>query len=429
MHFPEHPLRRTVSEEVHARPYGQIWAPAQVSFLAYNSGETGAKADREHTAELCRHFQVDGPAPTVKHFTADLGPAHLKWERHTEFSTYHFRKQAPFAEPFSQTPIELIPERWRAAIPGELVAAAHIALEPAQTPERDPQRMASLFDGNTYIGSRMLGGKAKVWTDFRIHEDGFGRILICDAGLNGRQAGRLVQRLMEVEVYRIMAMFAFPIALDSRPKVATAERELSALVHELSVIDGPRDEQGLLGRLTRLAAQIEALSASTNYRFSATRAYYRLVQRRVEELREERIEGLQPPGEFLFRRLEPAMQTCENVIARQASVADRIAQTTELLRTRVTVALEKQNQALLQSMDKRARLQLRLQETVEGLSVAAISYYVLGIIAYGFKALEDTGVAVNPDIAVGAAIPLVLGLAWYGVRRIHRTLGERGDEG
>ena len=250
--------------------------------------------------------------------------------------------------------------------------------------------------------------------------------VIRDAGLNGRQAGRLIQRLMEVEVYRIMAMFAFPLALDARPRVATAEGELSALVNALSVIDGTQDEHGLLGQLTQLAARIEALSASTNYRFGASRAYYRLVQKRVEELREERIEGLQPPGEFLFRRLGPAMQTCENVIARQASVAGRIAQTTELLRTRVTVALEKQNQGLLQSMERRARLQLRLQETVEGLSVAAISYYVLGIIAYGAKALNETGVAVNPDIAVGIAIPIVIGLVWYGVRRIHRTLSERG---
>ena len=86
------------------------------------------------------------------------------------------------------------------------------------------------------------------------------------------------------------------------------------------------------------------------------------------------------------------------------------------------IALEAQNQDLLSSMNRRAKLQLRLQQTVEGLSVAAISYYVVGLLGYGLRALEAAGLHFNHDIATGAAIPLVIGGVWYGLHRFRRRL-------
>ena len=146
------------------------------------------------------------------------------------------------------------------------------------------------------------------------------------------------------------------------------------------------------------------------------------MRRRIEELREERIEGIQTIAEFMDRRLAPAMRTCESVGERLEACATRLGRVSALLRARVEVALEAQNRDLLASMDRRARLQLRLQQTVEGLSVAAITYYVVGLIAYAAKAAHGVGLTLDPDLAAGlAVIPAALAV-WWGVRRIRRGL-------
>ena len=95
------------------------------------------------------------------------------------------------------------------------------------------------------------------------------------------------------------------------------------------------------------------------------------MERRIAELREGRVEGMPTLREFVERRLLPAMKTCETVARMQEGLSARISRASELLRTRVDIELERQNQELLAQMNRRAKLQLRLQETVEGLSVVA----------------------------------------------------------
>ena len=46
---------------------------------------------------------------------------------------------------------------------------------------------------------------------------------------------------------------------------------------------------------------------------------------------------------------------------------------------------------LLGAMNRRQQLQLRLQATVEGLSVAAITYYIVGLVGYAAKGLKEGG--------------------------------------
>jgi len=423
----EHGLRRSLAQEIRARPYKLLTAPAQITFVAVLSGEQGFDAARAHVADLCAAHGASAPAEEANHFDHDFGAFHLKWERHTEFCSYTFFRTGTVERPFEQTAIDLVPADWLAALPGEVLVATHVAFEGDETPERPPSDLAALFTATTVSGSNMLGARARVWTDFRITGDGFSRILVRDLGLNRRAAGRLMQRLLEVETYRMMAMLAFPVAKQAQPQVYEAERGLGELMAQLAEGPAETDEQQLLDRLSELAARIEALSARTNYRFSAARAYYALVRRRVEELREERIEGLQPPGEYLYRRLIPAMETCASVAERQAALSRRIAQASDMLRTRVDVALEAQNKDLLQSMDRRAQLQLRLQETVEGLSVVAISYYLIGLVAYAANSLKAAGLPINADISAGLALPIVLGLVWIGVRRLRRAVTGRKD--
>ena len=83
---------------------------------------------------------------------------------------------------------------------------------------------------------------------------------------------------------------------------------------------------------------------------------------------------------------------------------------------------ERYNSAILASLNKRAELQLRLQHAVEGFSIVAISYYLLGVLGYGLKALGKLGVPVEAELATGLALPLVVGAVWFAVRRAQRAL-------
>jgi uncharacterized membrane-anchored protein len=179
-----------------------------------------------------------------------------------------------------------------------------------------------------------------------------------------------------------------------------------------------------------LAVEIERVTASADYRFGAARAYHALVEARIAELREQRADaGVPTIGEFMERRFAPAMRSCTATATRLQLLADRLARAGTLLRTRVDIALEAQNQQVLASMDRRARLQLRLQQTVEGLSVAAISYYVIGLIGYASRALEAGGLRIHHDLVTGLAIPLVVGLVWLGIRRLRRHIEAEGGLG
>ena len=179
--------------------------------------------------------------------------------------------------------------------------------------------------------------------------------------------------------------------------------------------------------MTDLAARVEHYRSATNQRFAATRAYDSLVRRRLDDLREIKFPGMSTIGKFLERRLAPAIRTCQAVEDLLESLSRRIDRATDLLQARVDVAIESQNQQLLAQMNRRGKLQLRLQQTVEGLSVAAISYYTVGLIGYALQALASAGWNVNPTVATGLSVPVVIVGIWWLVRRIRRGLKSKDE--
>jgi uncharacterized membrane-anchored protein len=277
------------------------------------------------------------------------------------------------------------------------------------------------------VGAGVLGGAGEAWTDFRLHADGFSRVLLRDRHLTRGQTGRLLQRLLEIETYRMMALLAFPAARQANAEVGRMDKGLADIVTELADPGIASNDRDLLERLTGLAAEAERLDAATSFRLAAARAYYAILNQRTAELREERVPGIQTIEEFMDRRLAPAMKTCESAAERQQLLARRAARTGDLLRTRVDIALEEKNRDLLKSMNRRAKLQLRLQETVEGLSVVAISYYLLGLVFYAAKGLKAAGLPVDPDVAAMVAIPVIIGAVILGLRRLRRALVHGGD--
>ncbi|HEX2115270.1 MAG TPA: DUF3422 domain-containing protein [Alphaproteobacteria bacterium] len=422
----DHPLRAALTNEVHARPFASIRTPARITHIAMLSGEGGFAADRAHLDRLLTAFRRPLAAADANHVFQDCGPFRLKWERHTEFCTWTVFVDGVAASPFASPAVEALPPDWLAGLPGSRLVAIHVAVERADAPSA-VEDLARHFDPEFMTGSAVSGGGAEAWTDFRIHDDGYGRILVRDRALKPRQAGRLVQRLLEIETYRMMALLALPVAREVAPAISAADRELVAITAAMHSLGGLGDERRLLGKLTGLAAEVERITAQSSYRFGAARAYDALVERRIGELREQRIEGVQTIAEFMERRLAPALRTCAATAERLDAIAERLQRAGDLLRSRVDIALEAQNQALLASMDRRARLQLRLQGTVEGLSVAAISYYVVGLISYAAKALEMVGTPLHPEIATGFAIPVVVAAVWLLVRRVRRHIGDSSE--
>jgi uncharacterized membrane-anchored protein len=421
---PDHPDRFVLADEVHARPPEPLDTPSRATYVAVLVGADERAAEHQHLARLCERFDVLPPPASATQFSARLGGLRLKWERHGEFSSYTAIAAGLSGEPFAEPVAALLPDGWLRGVPGRTIVAAHAKLI-AATGDQPPDAafLARHFGPHIIVGSGVGEGAGWAFTDFRVHADGCARFLLIDRSFTPRQAGRMMQRLFEIEVYRMLALLALPIARRQSPRIIAIERSLAEFTDGIASATG-RDEE-LLHELTRLAAEVESGLAASQFRFGACRAYAELVRTRISELREVRIPGLQTIEEFMARRFTPAVATCQTVSQRLLDLSERVAQASSLLATRVGIARERQNQALLASMDRRARLQLRLQQTVEGLSVAAIVYYTAGLVGYMAKAARSAGSPSwppDPDLIVGVAVPLLAVAALLTVRRARRHI-------
>jgi uncharacterized membrane-anchored protein len=417
----DHPLRLALNEEMHARPPEALSAPLRLTFLALVSDPSMRTREWEQVCELAQRYGVTPPPAGAAHFSADLGPFRLKWERHSEFTRYKFIVAGAGSGPFDEPALQSVPADWLAELPGQVMVATHAALLPASVLAPDFDSLSTRhFGGNVLVGAGIAGGAGTAFTDVWLH-DGYGRLLVLNRDMTERQAGRMMQRLLEIDTYRLMALLALPVAQSLSPWLNQAERELAEVTNALAAA-AETDEPALLDRLTRLEAQIESREAENHFRFTAAAAYHELVQRRIEELREVRIQGLQNFEEFTERRLAPAMATCRSVAARLESLSQRVARATQLLSTRVDVSRERQNQQVLVSMNRRAEAQLRLQQTVEGLSVAAITYYIVGLVSYAANGLLSAGVPVNVEAVTALSIPVVAIAVALGVRHVRKLV-------
>ncbi|QKV19250.1 DUF3422 family protein [Oricola thermophila] len=411
--FPLHPSRAVALGEIHARPAPSISAPRALIKLCFMT-EAGSTVDHAALAELSRRHGAAPPDRQARHHTIQTGKGSLRWERHTEASTYLWEGplsrrpgDLPTGHPFGE---EFPP-------PGTLIAGVRMEIR-KHSPAT--MKLVDSFDPATLCCSLVEGGLAVVVTDFRQDASGLTRILVLDKGMTPQRTGALAQRLFDIEIYRTLAMLGLPLAQRLSPRLRKAEDQLAELTHRMRSIDAG-DAEPLLDEITALAADLEADAASSLYRFGASRAYDEIVHDRLAALGEEPVTGYDTWLSFLERRVAPAMRTCRSVEDRLANLSEKLARAATLLRTKVDVAVEKQNRDLLHSMNKRAKLQLRLQQTVEGLSVAAVSYYVVGLIAYVVKGIDPKRFGV-PDTAVTAlAVPVVVLAIWAVVRRIRRS--------
>ncbi len=424
--FDPHPLRSDILGEVHARPFSLVTGARVVLHYAFEVNRETAEADRVFMVDLCRRRGQPGPGPEARHHLIPFGTGALKWERHAEFTTYTW--DAPLPQPTPDFPpiANVHPFGTDFRQPGPLLVAARLDMVPDAG---DLETVAERFDAASLCVSKCFGGAGIALTDFRQDGDGLTRILILDRGLNAQQAGGLVQRLLEIETYRTLAMLGLPVAQRLAPEIRHIESELASITSRIRTSEGLEANRRLLNDISALTADLEAGAAGSTYRFGASRAYDDIVKDRLSAIYEDHIPGYGQWSSFLNRRTGPAMRTVRVTVERQRDLAEKLSRAAQLLRTRVDIELEQQNRSLLESMNRRGRQQLRLQQTVEGLSVAAVSYYVVGLLGYMFKALKDAGrFPLDPGVATGFAVPLVILLVFMVVRRIRRRHGDDDDD-
>ena len=427
-----HSYRDELFNELHTRPFPVIATPANISSLTVLHAKDDLESNQtreleyQHICALCKRFSAAQPALDATCYYQDFGSFEFRWENHTEFSTYTFIHHIDSA-PFARTGLSPVPEEWVAELPGKVISGLHIDVKrPSQN--LDIEQLRNHFEGHRLISSFVNEKRAQIWTSYRIHSDNMGRFLIDNHDLNPCQTGRLVRRILELETYRMMALLALPIAKAIAPDIQGMNLQLAQIIRKINEIKNLEDERVLLSSLTKLSAGIEKIISDTHYRFSATEAYYHIAKNRLAELEETEVCGLQTLDEFLSRRLKPAYYTCDTVANDLDEISNRIDRASELLRTRMSLTIESQNQRLLQSMNRRGKLQLRMQQAVEGLSVAAISYYLVGLVKYAAESAKALGLIESTYLVVGIAVPVCAGITVMGLRRIKKKLFKEHED-
>jgi len=313
-------------------------------------------------------YDINIPKQECVNFHENFGDFTIHWEMHAEFySLTVMRPVASREDPFNYTAIDLLPANWIKNLPGQVLTAFHVIIDTNQL-NYEQTVLSRYFEGHQIMASNVLGRKAQIYTAFKLHGDNHGRFIIRHDKLGASQFGQLHRRLADLETYRMLTLIALPIPKRIAPQLLDMDRQLAEILSVVTNLDAGKSERDLLETISSIEAHLESYRTETNHRFSATRAYYQLVNDRLEGLKEEPLDGFLSMGQFITRRLTPAMRTCESVKDWMKDLSRRIERASDLMRTRVNLILQKQNRSQLVAMNRRSKLQFRLQETVEGLS-------------------------------------------------------------
>ncbi len=395
-----HPDRPRVLAELHARPFIAVETPHRVLHFAFQVSTVEAEADRQRIERLFGGAIGTAFLEDRRHVVLEGG--RLLWERHGEFINY------TLALPFGQKacwPEHLVQ-------PGKLLVAVDLRLIPDDLPQ------------TKMVHAAIVGGQAVISSDFRQNEEGFVEITIGNRDMPKDLAGATVQRVLEMETYRCFALLGLPLAEEAAKVMRDIEHDLPTVMEKMDASLSLEANRDLLDRLTSMTLALERSSAATHFRFGATKAYAELVRLRLDALGERPTPGQSGLASFFSRRFEPAMRTCATASDREANLSRKLTRAAQLLRTRVEITLESQNGVLLETMGNRVQLQLRLQQTVEGLSVAAIAYYVTSLFHLLISGLEPVRGAVAPDVLTSlATVPIVVSVALLmrHIRRHHNV--------
>ncbi|MFJ6324255.1 MULTISPECIES: DUF3422 domain-containing protein [unclassified Rhizobium] len=392
------------NSELHARPSIYFSGPAIVEHIALSASATAAFNPSHSTIDA-----DDGAAG-----------ASTQVEFHTEFVTVT-----------RVTPLEREPQEWpkgslstdeAARLAGltdwSFICRLEVLVCGAAPAELGP--FLSAFHFGDTAASTIGGGAALVCSDFRVGESNSSRTVLFNSDLNAYRLGRMIRRVYEIETYRVMALLGLPEARRLGPALGGYDKKLVELTNRHATISA-EEHKRLLDEISQLSAEVISAAAQTRNRFGATAAYAKIVEERIVELRETHVPGFQRFGVFVARRFKPAIRSCEATALRLEQLSHATMHLIDLLQTRIQVDIEVQNAVQIQAMAERAETQVKIQRAVEGLSIIAISYYLLSLIKVAFETADHAGLHIDP-IYMLISIPVVIGAVALAILRVRHAL-------
>jgi len=441
--LPNQTIQDVIDAELHARPYLTLGVNQRVFYFAFQTGEQSTEKEWSFVVDIMRQsygwteasIPSDLPTSPPRFFMYEEKGIIYRYERHSEFAslaiifTNAVQKKGRKPDYFPADGVTKIPKDVVALFPGDLIVATWIEMS-ADHRSLLPADLETYFQHDNFAGSFVADHGARVYCSMKLepHQKGefaFTRVLVQNLGLSEQRTGRLIQRLLEIETYRHFAMISLPMVNEIKPQLTKTENLLSQISKEMGHIGNTEPTEVLqhqLIQITNVTAKIEKISALTSYRLAATKAYDALVRSRIKELRETRIDNFQTIAQFLERRLVPAVRTCFAFQSRLEDVGLRAQRSNTLLRTRIEMQIQIQNNALLSSMENRAKQQLRLQEIVELLSIAAITYYLVSLLSYLLKGVKTEYLHLDRDTILAISVPVIAILLFAVLKLVRKSM-------
>lgn len=399
MAFTEHPLRRWAVDEMRLRRFAPVGRDCDI----YQAVRLIDRAERaaEDQWLLADRPAFDDWSIAARHAAGKTGDGlHFIWERHTEAST------VTLILPGTMSDAERMPFiHWLEHWPGSVVRATRVFVVPdSRHMEARVVAMGMSMDDMVCCD---VNGAVRIWSDFGIFDDGYGRLFVTAGDVGDGERGRIVQRLQELGNYRNLALLGFPVVQHYGPQLDSIEERLAGHAKRVALAD--QDEEGLLNELSAISAELELVRSATSFRLSATAAYAEVAADRLAALDVRTLPNHQSLTDFTERRLVPASRTCAGFRQRLDHIAERISGVMHTLDVRIDSRIKTQNLSLMRSMERSTQLQLRLQTLVESLSIIAAAYYLVGLIAYAIKGAAGVAKGYWVDVAIGATtLPVVL---------------------
>ena len=430
-------------DELHARPYIKLGNNLRTFHFAYLIKENDEKKSWNYLDKFLRKFNFQKlPNEVSKYWVAEGKDLTVRYECHTEFISLTLiypnkieNKNKP--KLFDENFLNLLPIDFLENFPGDHFLSTWIEMAPSNFNFK-PIDIEEFFYHDNFAGSNVAEDGANVFMSFKSDRtdflgSGFRRVFIQNKNLRTRRTGRLLQRIVELETYQVLSLLGLPQVRQETLNLSNLEKQITEITKSVSKtaknhlnkksIAYP-DYQKDLNELSYVVAKIEEIDSSSNYRLSATAAYYKLVEQRIQDLREERLESFQTNYEFLSRRLQPAIRTTEAFSRRLESLAIRAQRADNLVRTQIEMGVQIQNKNLLESMELRARAQLRLQETVESLSIVAITYYIVGLLSTLVDPINFDKFFISKTVFLALCVPIILVLIWYIAKMVRKKINK-----
>ena len=408
MAFTEHPLRRWAVDEMRLRRFAPVSSHCDM-YQAVRLIDANERALEDHW------LLNDRPDFNDWSLAPRHGAGHTKsgiyflWERHTEASTLTLIFPADAPEGVRAPYIKWL-EQW----PGAVVRATHVFVLPDA--KNIEIQLKNLGISRQELVCCDINAGLRIWSDFGIHDDGYGRLLVTAGDVEDGERGRIIQRAQELGNYRNLALLGFPTVQKYGPQVDRLEQKLSE--HATRVAFADDDDETLLNQLAEISSELELIRSATGFRLSATAAYAEVAADRLAALNIQPVANYQSLTDFTERRLVPASRTCSVFRTRLSHIAERISGVMHTLDVRIDIRIKAQNLGVMQSMERSTQLQLRLQTLVEGLSVIAAAYYLIGLTAYIVKGVSALPSGFSSEVLIGAiTVPVIL-LIYALVRRL-----------